>query len=155
MFKERCELMKKEKKCHGSLFSETKASCEYDPDCIFCYKNLKKPIIAEMDSIVAIPDGYPVTPGHLLIIPKRHAKDYFDLTKTELHEIHKMIHILRKKYVNDDPSITGFNIGINCGFSAGQSIFHAHIHLIPRRDNDTKYPKGGVRGVIPGKRSYG
>ncbi len=147
--------MEKEKSRHVITSSETESSMAYEPNCIFCYQNLKKPIIAEMDSIVAIPDGYPVTSGHLLIIPKRHVMDYFGLTKKELHEIHKMIHNLRERFLNEDPSVTGFNIGINCGFSAGQSIFHAHIHLIPRRNKDTKNPKGGVRGVIHGKRSYG
>jgi diadenosine tetraphosphate (Ap4A) HIT family hydrolase len=62
--------------------------------------------------------------------------------------------ILRNRLTECDPTVTGFNIGVNCGRSAGQSIMHAHIHLIPRRDNDTPYPKGGVRGVIPDKMGY-
>ncbi|CAB1082805.1 HIT family protein [Olavius algarvensis Delta 1 endosymbiont] len=123
-------------------------------DCPFCYENIKDRIIAEQNSVVAIPDGYPVTDGHLLIIPKKHIEDYFALDETEKRDIDALIMILKNRIMEKDHSVTGFNIGTNIGESAGQTIFHAHIHLIPRRKGDTPNPRGGVRGVIPEKMSY-
>lgn len=125
-----------------------------DPNCRFCYDNIKRRIVQEMDTVVAIQDAYPVTNGHYLIIPKRHTLDYFTLSRVEKKSIDDMVRMLRNRIVDKDSSVTGFNIGINNGESAGQTIFHVHVHLIPRRDGDTPNPRGGVRGVIPGKRSY-
>ncbi len=127
---------------------------EEKSDCIFCYENLKDRIIEEIDMFCAVKDGYPVTEGHLLVIPKRHVAEYFDLSDAERKEAVNFMKYLYHNMVKSDPTITGYNIGVNCGFSAGQSIFHLHYHLIPRRDGDTENPRGGVRGVIPGKRSY-
>jgi ATP adenylyltransferase len=124
------------------------------PDCKFCYPNIKKRVIEESDSVVAIKDGYPVTKGHLLVIPKRHAPEYFDLSDAERRDVDRLLKFLKQQIIKKDPSITGYNIGINNGESAGQTIFHVHFHLIPRRNGDTENPRGGVRGVIPGKRSY-
>ncbi len=123
-------------------------------DCIFCYDNVKDRIVEETDMFYAIKDGYPVTEGHLLVIPKRHVAEYFDLSDPERRGADSFMEYLYRGMVKNDPAITGYNIGVNCGFSAGQSIFHLHYHLIPRRDGDTENPRGGVRGVIPGKRSY-
>ena len=92
--------------------------------------------------------------GHLLIIPKRHKTDYFLLTEVENRDADRLVQILHKRLLKKDSTITGFNIGINSGESAGQTIFHCHIHLIPRRDGDTPNPRGGVRGVIPKKMGY-
>jgi diadenosine tetraphosphate (Ap4A) HIT family hydrolase len=125
-----------------------------EPDCPFCYASVRHRIIKQLNSVYAIEDGYPVTKGHLLIIPKRHTPDYFTLSKIEKGSIEDILQVLRKQILVKDPSVTGFNIGINNGESAGQTIFHAHVHLIPRRDGDTDNPTGGVRGVIPGKRAY-
>lgn len=118
------------------------------------YPNIKRRIIEELDTVVAIKDGYPVTEGHTLVIPKRHAPEYFDLSDVERQDVDGLLKFLKQQMVKKDPSITGCNIGVNNGESAGQTIFHVHFHLIPRRNGDTKNPKGGVRGVIPGKRSY-
>ena len=104
--------------------------------------------------MVAFEDGYPVSEGHLLIVPKRHAPDWFLMTEPERREADDLIRVLKNRLSGADNSITGFNIGMNCGASAGQTIFHAHIHLIPRRDGDTPNPTGGVRGVIPDKMCY-
>jgi len=123
-------------------------------DCPFCYNNIKERIVDELNSVVAIPDKYPVADGHLLIIPKRHIENYFSMNKTERKDTENLIIILKDGIVESDSSVTGFNIGTNIGKSAGQTVFHAHIHLIPRRDGDTLEPRGGVRGVIPGKMSY-
>jgi len=123
-------------------------------NCLFCYENIKDRIIAEEGSVVAIEDKYPVCDGHLLIVPKRHVKDYFSMTETETKDTRRLILALRDRMLARDLSVTGFNIGTNIGESAGQTIFHAHIHFIPRRDGDTPHPRGGVRGVIPDKMGY-
>ena len=122
--------------------------------CPFCYENCKERVEEELDNVFAIRDGFPVSDGHLLIIPKRHTEDYFSLSEAERFQANQLIQLLRKRTQQADPTITGFNIGMNCGESAGQTIFHCHIHLIPRRNNDTPNPRGGVRGVIPEKMSY-
>jgi len=121
--------------------------------CIFCYGYADR-VIDENELCFAIRDAYPVTKHHTLIIPKRHVANYFDLYQPELNAIHDLLNKQRDQIIALDPTITGFNVGVNEGTSAGQTIFHAHIHLIPRRDSDTNNPKGGVRGVIPAKQSY-
>ena len=99
------------------------------------------------------PDKYPVTKGHILIIPKRHVKDYFGLDKSESSAIHELI-LEEKERLSEDTSIEGYNIGVNCGEVAGQTVFHCHVHLIPRRKGDVKNPRGGVRHVISGTGDY-
>lgn len=131
-----------------------KNNSEEKSGCILCYDNVKHRIIEETDMFYAVKDGFPVTEGHLLVIPKRHVAEYFDLSDAERRDADNFMRYLYRNMVKNDPTITGYNIGVNCGFSAGQSIFHLHYHLIPRRDGDTENPRGGVRGVIPGKRSY-
>ena len=123
-------------------------------DCPFCFENIKSEIIERFNSVCAIQDKYPVTNGHVLIIPKRHSEDFFSLTDDERRDAEKLLLIMKKRILERDSSVTGFNIGANCGKSAGQTVFHAHIHLIPRRDGDTPDPRGGVRGVIPDKMGY-
>ncbi len=121
--------------------------------CPFC-KMEHLIIIAENKTIYAIYDSSPVTLYHSIIIPKRHCRDYFEMTRQERCDSHELIEQLKNKILKDDNSVEGFNIGINCGESAGQTLFHTHIHLIPRRKNDTPNPRGGVRGVIPDKMNY-
>jgi ATP adenylyltransferase len=120
--------------------------------CIFC--NLKNRVIIENELAFAVLDGFPVTTGHTLIIPKRHFSDYFELTKQELLSINEILKQRRLQLLSEDNTIEGFNIGVNVGEVSGQTIFHLHFHLIPRRKNDTANPKGGVRGVIPERMSY-
>ena len=98
--------------------------------------------------------SYPVSSQHCLIIPKRHVKDYFDLSEEEVLGCDQLIKKIKIKVENNDKTIKGFNIGINSGKEAGQSIMHCHIHLIPRREGDVQNPQGGVRGVIPSKQHY-
>ena len=124
-----------------------------DADCIFC-NDCAGRIIAENELCFAIRDGFPVTDLHTLIIPKRHVADYFDLYQPELNAIHDLLAQQKQIIMQEDKSVTGFNVGINAGKSAGQTVFHVHVHLIPRRDGDVDQPKGGVRGVIPQKQSY-
>jgi len=123
-------------------------------DCPFCHDNIKSKFIEEFGLVAAFKDNSPVTQGHLLIIPKRHCTDFFHMTRQEQIDANKLMAILQKQILKKDSTVTGFNIGVNNGESAGQTVFHCHIHLIPRRDGDTPEPRGGVRGVIPGKMSY-
>ncbi|MCF8033879.1 MAG: HIT family protein [Desulfarculaceae bacterium] len=125
-----------------------------DTPCRFCSPQVDGLIVNELGSVIAIADKNPVTPGHVLILPRRHTPDYFSLNAEERRDADQLIRLLKARAQQADPVITGFNIGINCGASAGQTIFHAHIHLIPRRDGDVAHPRGGVRGVIPAKMSY-
>ena len=106
------------------------------------------------DLAYAIRDGFPVTEMHTLIIPKRHAATYFDLTQAEINATNSLMAQLKSDIEKADTAVTGFNIGMNSGESAGQTIFHCHIHLIPRRNGDVENPRGGVRHLIPGKGSY-
>jgi len=126
---------------------------EETSDCLFC--NIpKERVIAENKHAYVIRDGFPVTEGHSLVIPKRHAEDYFDITEDELLACDFLLRSVRTKIMEDDQSVKGFNIGMNSGFVAGQTIFHCHIHLIPRREGDVENPRGGIRHVIPGKGNY-
>jgi ATP adenylyltransferase len=121
--------------------------------CIFCEIGAGR-IIAENELCFAIRDAFPVTEHHTLVIPKRHISDYFDLHQPERNAIEEMLHAQRQSILDQDNTVTGFNVGINAGASAGQTVFHVHIHLIPRRDDDVVDPRGGVRGVIPSKQRY-
>ncbi|MEZ3158163.1 HIT domain-containing protein [Microbacterium sp. BWR-S6Y] len=103
-------------------------------------------------SVAVFLDGYPVTAGHALIVPLAHRRDYFDLTLEELLDTDRALTTLRDEFVRT--GVTDFNIGWNSGAAAGQTISHAHCHLIPRRPGDMEDPTGGVRGVIPEKRLY-
>ena len=96
-----------------------------------------------------IQDKYPVTHGHLLVLPRRHTPDLFGMVEREWIDANNLLRILKTRIQREDLSVTGFNVGMNCGEDAGQTVMHAHIHLIPRRRGDTAKPQGGVRGVIP------
>ena len=121
-------------------------------DCIFCNIPQER-VIAESDLCFAIFDGFPVSEGHALIIPKRHVADYFDLTLDEVMAMQKMMRELKLR-LDADFSPDGYNVGVNVNAAAGQTVFHVHMHLIPRYKGDVENPKGGVRGVIPGKQKY-
>ena len=123
--------------------------------CVFCQTG-KSDVLFENELSYAIYDINPVTPHHTLIIPKRHVPDFFDLYQPEINAVHVLLGETKKEIEGLDETVTGFNVGSNSGEDAGQSIFHCHIHLIPRRKDDAKNPKsyaknprGGVRGVLP------
>ena len=121
--------------------------------CLFC--NVKdNEYDQENDLAYASYDTYPVSKYHCLIIPKRHIKDYLDLTNEELIACNYLIKIMKNKIIKKDLTVNGFNVGTNIGKVSGQSIFHCHIHLIPRREGDVENPQGGVRSVIPKKQHY-
>ena len=122
-------------------------------NCIFC--NIQEDrIVHEYKHFYIIRDAFPVTPLHSLIITKRHVVSYFQCSKEEHDEIPMILDTQKTELKILDDTITGFNIGMNVGEDAGQTIFHCHIHIIPRRQSDTQNPKGGVRGVIPLKQKY-
>ena len=98
--------------------------------------------------------SYPVSKFHSLIVPKRHVQDYFELSAEEVKACHELILKTKEKILKEDITVKGFNIGTNSGKTAGQSIMHCHIHLIPRREGDVDNPQGGVRSVIPLKQHY-
>ena len=123
-------------------------------DCIFCNKTNCK-VISETKNFFIIRDtANPVTKHHTLIISNRHVADFFDLTKNEMNDLDEILKSQKEELKKIDDDISGFNVGVNIGKDAGQSIMHCHIHLIPRKKGDVKDPRGGVRGVIPEKQKY-
>ncbi len=121
------------------------------PHCPFCTTDRER--IAVNDLAFAIYDGFPVNPGHALIIPKRHVANFFELSAEERMACFDLVsevqQTLASAYRPD-----GYNVGINVNEAGGQTIFHVHIHLIPRYIGDVEEPRGGVRGVIPDKQGY-
>ena len=122
------------------------------PACPFCNSDNSR-IVQTNSHAIAIYDGYPVSPGHCLIIPKRHIASFFEATRDEqtamLNLLTDMCEVLKKDHNPD-----GFNIGINDGTAAGQTVMHLHIHLIPRYLDDMPDPRGGVRWIFPDKAAY-
>ena len=123
-------------------------------DCIFCNKTNCKVISSTKHFFIIRDTAYPVTKHHTLIITNRHVDDYFDLNKEEINDLDEILKNQKRELKQLDKEITAFNIGVNIGRDAGQSIMHCHIHLIPRRKGDVDDPRGGVRGVIPEKQKY-
>ena len=111
-------------------------------------------MVVEYGSVFAIHDKYPVTEGHHLVVTKRHVADYFAMSYNEKRDAEALLSLLKRQMLEDDPSVQGFNVGMNCGEVAGQTVMHAHIHLIPRRVGDVEDPRGGVRGCVPEKMGY-
>jgi len=147
-----CNAMKRDK--DSTEFRKVKESYEVrEEGCLFC-EIQKERILDEDNLFYVIRDGFPVTDLHTLVIPKRHVETYFDLYQPELNSCNRMIQKFKQQIEKEDVSVKGFNIGINNGEVSGQTIFHCHIHLIPRREGDVKNPRGGVRGVIPNKQEY-
>jgi ATP adenylyltransferase len=122
-----------------------------DNNCIFCRP--QREILAENAHAIAVFDSYPVSPGHSLILPRRHAVTVWDLTEAEYLACYALVRVL-KPVLEERFKPDGFNVGVNCGEAAGQSVWHAHIHVIPRFKGDTPSPKGGVRHVIALKGAY-
>jgi ATP adenylyltransferase len=122
-------------------------------NCLFC-EIADNSIIASNELCYAIWDNNEVTKYHTLIIPKRHVAGFFELHQPEINAVHSLLGQMKEKIEAMDDKVSGFNVGVNSGRDAGQSILHCHFHLIPRRKGDIENPKGGVRGVIPEKRIY-
>jgi diadenosine tetraphosphate (Ap4A) HIT family hydrolase len=120
--------------------------------CPFCTLPPER-IIQENQHAVFVLDTYPVSQGHSLIIPKRHAASWFDVTVIERDSMISLLDLAKEK-ITSETSPDGFNIGINDGPAAGQTVPHLHMHLIPRYANDQPDPRGGIRWVIPEKAEY-
>jgi len=142
------------KKADGSSRASDQEMSRLDDDaCPFCRLPAER-IVAANEAAVAVHDRFPVTKLHTLIIPRRHVSSYFDLTGEEVLACHRLLSQMQKQILSLDDRVGGFNVGINAGAEAGQTIWHCHIHLIPRRLGDVVNARGGVRHVIPGKGCY-
>jgi diadenosine tetraphosphate (Ap4A) HIT family hydrolase len=120
-------------------------------NCPFCSDEFD--VIEESEHCFAIRDSYPVSKGHTLIISKRHISDFHDLNKNEQENCWALVNKIRNK-LESELKPDGFNIGINVGKVAGQTVFHTHIHVIPRYEGDIENPRGGIRNVIPEMGDY-
>jgi diadenosine tetraphosphate (Ap4A) HIT family hydrolase len=133
--------------------SATDAGSTHEEECRFCVNKPGRRLMIKGEHGFAAWDRHPASEGHFLVIPYRHFASYFDITDEELVDLWKLVargrEMVEEKYRPD-----GYNIGINVGAAAGQSIHHLHIHVIPRYQGDVENPKGGVRGVIPHKKLY-
>jgi len=147
-----CNAMKRDR--DATDFRAIRASYGYrEPGCLFCTIPPER-IITDNELFYVIHDAFPVTLGHTLIIPKRHVATYFDLGQAEVNACTQLLHVAKARIEAMDPSVQGFNIGVNDGESAGQTIRHCHLHLIPRRLGDVEHPRGGIRHIIPNKGDY-
>ena len=121
-------------------------------DCVFC--NIikdNKEIILESKLCVAFFDSFPVNKGHTLIIPKRHCETYFDLTEDELKDMFALSRKV-KAFLDEQYHPDGYNVGFNCKEAAGQTVMHAHMHVIPRYIGDVEHPRGGIRKAVSSKK---
>jgi diadenosine tetraphosphate (Ap4A) HIT family hydrolase len=122
-------------------------------ECPFCHLGPGR-ILDENGLAIAFLDAFPVSPGHTLVVPRRHVSDFFDLSAAEIAAIVELVFRMRPRLIAEHgPS--GFNVGVNVGAAAGQTVMHAHVHLIPRYLGDVLNPTGGIRNVIPGMGPYG
>jgi ATP adenylyltransferase len=139
--------------CEIYGLEKTQESAPKPAPCPFCNLDTHREIIAETPHAYAIFDGYPVSPGHVLVIPLVHEADYFALPVKVRESMwflaNHVSEVLQERYSPD-----GFNVGINVGEAAGQTVMHAHVHVIPRYAGDVAEPRGGVRGVVPAKQEY-
>lgn len=119
--------------------------------CRFC-QLVENGAVERAGTVGLFLDGYPVTDGHTLIIPLEHRSTFFDLTEEERKDVNRALDMLQRRFAAE--RVADFNIGWNAGELAGQTVPHAHCHLIPRRPGDMEDPTGGVRGVIPEKQKY-
>ena len=119
-------------------------------DCPFCNR---KDVLLRNEEAYLIYDTNPVTNGHLLVVTEKHVEHFFTATANQREAMLKLVDEA-KRLLDESFAPAGYNIGTNIGEAAGQTIMHAHIHVIPRYRGDTANPRGGVRGVIPGKQSY-
>ena len=122
-------------------------------ECPFCQRIRSGEVFSQSGASVAVLDRYPVNEGHALLIPRRHVADFFELNQTEQNDLLCLLNDVRRMLV-DLHHPAGFNVGINVGAASGQTIQHAHVHLIPRYEGDVADPRGGVRAVIPHRARY-
>lgn len=128
----------------------------HEPGCLFCQFARKEKEVKFLETFThcyAIQDRFPVSNGHILIIPYEHTETWFTARNEVLLDMLQALHILKAR-LDLEYKPQGYNIGVNCGKAAGQTIMHLHLHLIPRYQGDMENPRGGVRGVIPSKQQY-
>jgi ATP adenylyltransferase len=129
-----------------------KSKSKKEEYCPFC--EIQFDIIAKNTLAIAFDDKYPIAKDHTLVVPLRHTPSFFDLDSHERNACLSLVDEMREIILKKDKTVTGFNIGINDGIDAGQTVFHSHIHIIPRRKGDVLDPRGGIRNMIPNKSSY-
>ncbi len=122
-------------------------------DCPFCQLPDDR-LLAANELAVAILDGFPVSPGHTLVIPRRHVSSWFDASREEREALLTLVDEVKARLDEGEPRPAGYNVGINVGEAAGQTVMHLHVHLIPRFDGDVDDPRGGVRFVVPERGNY-
>jgi len=125
-------------------------------DCLFCQIALslrQAEILERFNHCYVIKDEFPVSKGHLLIIPNEHTENWFTAKEEVRQDLMNALTVMKER-LDLEYRPSGYNIGVNCGETAGQSVMHLHVHLIPRYKGDMDDPKGGVRGVIPSKQKY-
>lgn len=135
---------------------KVEAETEQLLDCIFCKiarQEQKADVVAHFKHCYAMKDAYPVSRGHILIIPYEHTENWFTAREEVRLDIMEAVHKMKKE-LDLEYAPDGYNIGANCGETAGQTVMHLHMHLIPRYKGDMDNPRGGVRGVIPSKQKY-
>lgn len=125
---------------------------ESDP-CPFCERIRAGELTASTDLVVAFPDSFPLSPGHTLVVPRRHESDFFALSSDELAELMTLAVDLHRS-LSEALGIEGMNLGVNAGVTAGQTIAHAHLHLIPRYEGDVPDAAGGIRWLFPERARY-
>lgn len=121
-------------------------------DCPFCCLD-KSRIVLENEFSAAFLDAFPVGEGHMLVIPRRHVISLFELTENEQEAVWKLVSQVRAKLIQEHKP-DGFSVGVNDGLAAGQTVPHAHVHVIPRRIGDVADPRGGIRWIVPEKAAY-
>jgi diadenosine tetraphosphate (Ap4A) HIT family hydrolase len=124
-----------------------------DAACPFCERIARGEVAHSEGSAVAFPDGYPLTQGHTLVVPRRHEPDYLALTDEETADMWRLARVVCRD-LQEREGADGFNIGINVGRAAGQTVPHVHLHVIPRFEGDTDDPRGGVRWIVPSRARY-
>lgn len=122
--------------------------------CVFCERIARAELLISNDLAAAFHDGFPLNPGHTLIVPRRHEADFLALTAEEQQAIWALVGPARQLIEEAGTPPAGYNIGVNVGAAAGQTIDHAHLHVIPRHRGDVEDPRGGVRWVIPSLAAY-
>jgi len=147
-----CNSMKRD--TDDTDFREVRESFhKWSLDCAFCNPERERVVLSNQLAF-SYRDAFPVSGGHTLIIPKRHVSSFFELGQSEINACTSLLNQQKNICISNDESIDGFNVGVNVGETAGQTIMHCHIHLIPRRRGDVADPIGGVRNTIPGKGNY-
>jgi len=121
--------------------------------CVFCHRLTDGDLLAENTLAAAFADAFPLSSGHCLVVPRRHEPDFFALTTEEQTAILALLGPLRSRIERENLP-EGYNVGVNIGAAAGQTIAHAHVHLVPRYRGDVADPRGGVRWIIPAKAAY-